>query len=563
MKYKKFIIQNYRAVKKPLEINVERDKLIPIIGLNESGKTTVLHAIAAFDHYIDNYHDGMHLNDVDNLYEINPPDPKIIAIVQTSFTDVIDALNVIKGKAPEATARLLEKINQDKNSIPSEITITRNLKNKQYSLDWEDARGSELENLLGTELIRFLPWLLYFDDFRDKVSDEIEIVETETSEWLDIIERLFKKTNPDYSVKQVVSLEPRKRKALLSEVENELNKTLTSQWQNFQLDNSDALTIKIDYTTKNVSDSVRNYLRFEVVEQDLQGREKFFYLSNRSKGFYWFFNFVMKLEFNPKSMGEDNQRAIYLLDEPGSYLHAFAQTKLCQKLKDLSKDNNVIYCTHSHYLLDPGVIPFGNIKIADKTESGVELSSVNSFSGEIVSKHSPFQVVMDALHVSPSVFDFSNKLILLVEGIADYYAFEMFKSNNQVAVFPCTGADSIKYWVSLMLAFKVNFRCLWDNDSNGQASFGDAEEHFGREVSDKHFFLLPKAASHKKRILQDLFTSEDMKLIREELGLPQNSSFEKKLINLYYSTQRNSILAKISPETRSRFDEVFKTLGYK
>jgi predicted ATP-dependent endonuclease of OLD family len=48
MRYTKFQIENYRAVQK-IELDLEKDPLVPIIGVNESGKTTILHAIFAID----------------------------------------------------------------------------------------------------------------------------------------------------------------------------------------------------------------------------------------------------------------------------------------------------------------------------------------------------------------------------------------------------------------------------------------------------------------------------------------------------------------------------------
>jgi predicted ATPase len=80
----------------------------------------------------------------------------------------------------------------------------------------------------------------------------------------------------------------------------------------------------------------------------LNGQKRYFNLKDRSKGFYWFFNFVIKLEFNHKLNGSENN-AIYLLDEPGSYLHPNAQLMLCEKIKKLSENNKVVYC---------GCIPF-------------------------------------------------------------------------------------------------------------------------------------------------------------------------------------------------------------
>ena len=57
MKYLKFRIKNYRAIK-DLEIDLEKNSLIPIIGINECGKTTILKAIFAFDWVNDNLLEG-------------------------------------------------------------------------------------------------------------------------------------------------------------------------------------------------------------------------------------------------------------------------------------------------------------------------------------------------------------------------------------------------------------------------------------------------------------------------------------------------------------------------
>lgn len=226
-------------------------------------------------------------------------------------------------------------------------------------------------------------------------------------------------------------MEERQRKTVLSAIKRRLNETLTKEWQNFRLDNTDALQISIDFRAEKGSDGVpRNYLRLDVIEKDLNGNEHFFFISDRSKGFFWFFNFVMKLEFNPKVLPFSTE-AIYLLDEPGSYLHASAQSKLCKKLKQLSTNNTVIYCTHSHYLLDPDVIPLSSIRVAEKSSNGdVQLLSIHEHRGSMLEKRSAFQPVVDALQIKPFLLDFTNRFVILVEGICDFYAFEMFKGNR-------------------------------------------------------------------------------------------------------------------------------------
>src|SRR5690606_22292892 len=183
----------------------------------------------------------------------------------------------------------------------------------------------------------------------------------EASGWLEIFEKIFKKTDPSLSVFDLASMDERIRQGALSQVSSVLNKTLTQEWTKSGLDGEkhedSRLELNIDYVQPaGGKSSDGGALRIQVTETMDGGVKRFFYLTNRSKGFYWFCNFVLKLEFNPKSAASDSG-AVYLLDEPGSYLHNSAQSRLCEKLKQISEHNTVIYCTHSHYLLNPEIIP--------------------------------------------------------------------------------------------------------------------------------------------------------------------------------------------------------------
>ena len=61
MKYKKFRIKNYKAIK-DLTIELDNQNLVPIIGLNETGKSSILQAIFAFDCYNDKQYNGDFIN---------------------------------------------------------------------------------------------------------------------------------------------------------------------------------------------------------------------------------------------------------------------------------------------------------------------------------------------------------------------------------------------------------------------------------------------------------------------------------------------------------------------
>ncbi len=563
MRYLRFTISNYRAITGPLVIDLSKRSLIPIIGINESGKTTVLHALFAFDFYNDDLNeDGRHLRDTANLYRTSPPTPTVAATILCTKRDLFKAfteVDRVKESAKSTTA-----IWRKKRQLPDnyEIEIVRNLKSREYNITVPPfVIPTSLHDTLARAILAQLPYILFFDDFRDRVDERIEIPSAEPttlSGWLAIMEQLFHQADSSLSVFQLGDMEVRQRKSTLAKVQRYLNNTLTKEWQNFRLDDRDALEIGLEF----IQESDRSYLKLEVVERDANGDNHYFFVSDRSKGFFWFFNFVMKLEFNPKIVSQTDQTSIYLLDEPGSYLHASAQTKLCQKLRSLSERNKVIYCTHSHYLLDPEVIPLSNIVVADKDGNGsITLVPIHEHKGSILERRSAFQPVIDALRIKPFLLDMTHDRVVVVEGIYDYYTLELFRQNRPISILPSVGADSIKFYVSLLIAWQLRFWALWDNDEKGKKRFKEASELFGEEIASRCFRLLPTPVDGGTRIIQNLFDGEDLRSLRRELELPLTTSFEKTIAALFYSPRRAELNNMIGAKTRQNFENLWKHLN--
>ena len=72
-------------------------------------------------------------------------------------------------------------------------------------------------------------------------------------------------------------------------------------------------------------------------------------LESRSTGLQWFLSFY--LVFLVESAGE-HQNSILLLDEPGLSLHPLAQKNLSTFFEGLSETNQILYTTHSPFLVD-------------------------------------------------------------------------------------------------------------------------------------------------------------------------------------------------------------------
>lgn len=72
-------------------------------------------------------------------------------------------------------------------------------------------------------------------------------------------------------------------------------------------------------------------------------------LGSRSRGFVWFFSFLAWYE----DIKRKKENVTLLLDEPGLSLHGRAQADLLRYFEEELKSHQVIYSTHSPFMLDP------------------------------------------------------------------------------------------------------------------------------------------------------------------------------------------------------------------
>jgi hypothetical protein len=84
---------------------------------------------------------------------------------------------------------------------------------------------------------------------------------------------------------------------------------------------------------------------------------------------------------------------------------------------------------------------------------------------------------------------------------------------------------------------------------------------FGEHEATK-FLLLPSENPRKKNfILQELFAGGDLKMIKQELGIPTNTAFEKTVLMLYFSEKRKEIVDKISDDTKKTVKYVYTKIN--
>ena len=539
MRFQRFIIDGYRAINHT-EVEVG-NSLVPIIGVNESGKTSILQAILAFDRESDRTQKGNHLKYKNRYNRSEDQSAKITA--EVVLESKADAEHLAKELKLIAGDELLEKLLKFyKNGTP--LHLSRTFPGKRYSIDNIEGLSSTQNNNLAVAVYKALPFILYFDDFSDRVPDKItfKLIKEEpgkytpvslnrSTEWHSLIEEIF--VRKDSSLSEYLTIRDEKdKKALISDLQDELDAEIVADWKGLIqkygdefADESSSLELQMAVTEDD------SKIDFEFQVKDRTSRNsRFFNITERSKGFQWFFNFTMKLKFNPKYL-VSREGAIYLLDEPGSYLHTSAQEELLLQLKDISKTNAILYCTHSQFLLDPEVINISNIRIARKTSG--EIESVPFGSAGITGDQGALTPLYKALHMKAPFIEKAEYQII-TEGITDFYFFSLIQKYRNdlipkgVSFIPGVGAKQLSTLIAI--AFSKGYRVLLDSDKEGREAYTEYLKQFGSEEI-KNFFKYRSRSADENIVLESHLSPADEKKL---LDLTKTADAKSAISVLYY-----------------------------
>lgn len=555
MEYMKFQITQYKGIKGPLNIDISKNRLIPLVGINECGKTTILKAIFCFDYVNDKSYGGSHLERLENLYSSETGEqPKICASIKTNKKEFLTTIDSVK--QDETKIKISEEDYQKIQELENfdQIKISRDLISKNYCIDIVEFLEPDTQNIISKEILRTeLPYILYNDDFNDRPASNISINQESKTEWLEIYERVFEDAGHNlYDVLEEKNEE--KRATIIDNVVLKLNNNLTKTWNKFKLGSLFSklrISLKVDVDNKNIL--------VKIIEEK-NGQNYHFKIDDRSKGFIWYYNFTMKLMYNPKYIGKE-ERTIFLLDEPGSYLHANAQDNLCQKLMEISQKNGIVlYCTHSHHMLNPQYVPLNNILIVQKQKKNLITLDRATDINTNVTKNNAFQPIYEALQLPFYSNVLKEDMVIAVEGIYDKYAIELFGDlNSHMKIFPSTSCEDIIKNIPYFMLYDINYIVIWDNDSAGRNSREKARNIFGEEEA-KRFQTLHKKNQTDRR-MEEMFENNDISKIREKLKLPIDSKYETVLSTLYYSKLKNKAKEWISEETKSNFEILMKIIN--
>ncbi len=380
----------------------------------------------------------------------------------------IDGLNIIK--------------DEKKQQICDDIKIVYNIK-------------KDITNLDASKIFELIPKFIYYSDYGNLDSEiylpdvikkmDNQNIKNRTLKTLfefvklspDEIYKMGQSNvqNPSEDQKKEMQEKINKRQALLESASTNFSKSFNQWWGqgnyrfNFKIDG--------DYFRIKVSDSTRP----ENIE-----------LEHRSRGLQWFFSFY--LVFLVESQ-KSHKNCILLLDEPGVTLHPNAQKDLYNFFENLSKDNQLIYTTHSPFMINPNQLDMVYAVYVD--DNGLTCVTNDLRHTDNRRQANSIYPAFAALGLSVSDTLLQGCIPIIVEGISDQIYLSLIKNalisssilktNKEIVFIPSNGVKGIKSILSLLSCIESSQYpyVILDDDKAGQELKKSLEKELYAGMNDK------------------------------------------------------------------------------
>jgi len=597
----KFTIENFKGIKNlSLDMSDRNDcPIITLVGLNESGKTTILEALAHFTTSEDTIAaESKSGSDSENISALVPisqranftGEIKITASIVMEASDIEGIEKIIKRHDrtldKENIAKDFEISNtytfNEGNYVPQkwksvwgfdfDVKTTRERKYKTYERPSEE----EIQNgepdlwlLCVKSLRKSLPSIAYFPSFLVDIPDRIYLAPcpeeqdqqkyyrkvlqdvldrgSEGKERIDthIVERVrkfFEKNGPDGSFSN--SSERKKIQPMIRKIQTLINQEVIKNWENISGQDVSTISVFLEWDVDEAKGNIP-YVEFSISDGVAQ-----FILSERSLGFRWFFLFLLFTRFKR----DENRPTIFLFDEPAANLHGKAQKEMLGSFKRIIENKNkIVYSTHSAHMINPQWLSSAYIveneaigyegtnaqyNFSSKPTS-ISITSYRRFVGEYSNRSSYFQPILDKLNHVSSALEPGGR-VLLTEGISDFHAFTFYCADileeNGISVLPGCGAGAHKEQISILIQQGATFIVVLDDDAEGKkAAKRYCENWLLYGRHGRHVATIGELALEAKSKKLETLLSDETRGTIAKHFKAEVGSLSKKQIGLYFA----------------------------
>lgn len=599
MQFTYFEIENFRGIQK-IRIDLTASPIsnvYTLVGLNESGKTTVLEALNHFSYKTETLEPlelpGYAIKDPHSLIPIGHR-ANFNGIVSIKVGFVFDP-----NDEDEIKKHLIKEINFTLSRPIQSLEIHQKIlfKNSKFEKNqntWtlplfgKKKAGRKEISLLGKDwqtatnhIKTLIPSILYFPNFLFDFPDQIYLEESEDGKESekhkfyrlviqDILDALDNGLEVDTHVLERAKSSDKSDKdsleALLLDMGRNVTSTVFKAWNDIFHQQMSHKRIVI---TGDVDASNKHFLRFQL--EDVDGR---YLISERSLGFRWFFVFLLLTQYRALRKGP-GRNVLFLFDEPASNLHPSAQNQLLKSFTTLTKQSSkIIYTTHSHHLINPewleaafvvkneGLDYEHDAQDYSAKKTNITVTRYREFAIRHPDQTYYYKPILDVLDYAPSRLDNLPNVVML-EGKNDFYMLSyaqaiMPKPDINIHFLPGTGSSSLDSVIRLYVAWSRSFIVILDADNEGKKQKARYLEAFGPIVGNRVFTLEQIDPSWDGYEMETLLTNE------EKLGIQQQSYQDDSKYNKghFNRSVQESLVAKrkysFSNETLEKFRLFFR-----
>lgn len=251
------------------------------------------------------------------------------------------------------------------------------------------------------------------------------------------------------------------RKRINRIVDEKINKNFNKFYQ------TEKITLDLSFNHGTVSFSV----------QSAEGETLM--LSERSNGLRWY----LEAFIDAQAYDLVGRNVVYLLDEPGVSLHVNAQRELLNLFEHLADHGNqIIYTTHSPYLLDTEIEGIHRIRAVVKDTDGYSRIYKTAYDPRIAPKSQQDTLTPIVCALGMSLQDTfgpaKDKINIVTEGISDYiYLCTMAKlveiDTSKYAIIPSVGASNCVNICTILHGWGCRYIALFDYDKAGVETGGE------------------------------------------------------------------------------------------
>ncbi len=566
----KILVKNFLSIKAEETIKIN-STITTIIGLNESGKTTLLKAIEKLNgkrimkneknkscKNEDSYITGIFLLTKDEVIKMNKDSKNSIILLPE---EELYVYVTVKDENDTRYYSLYKKVGKNAEYLDIneylKIKILEKINNifNKYKQELDEGLKEQLEDSNFNELTTIVASVID-SNTNEKMIEELTLIQNELeSSWIDLVPKfkIVKFSSTQDILKDEVPLESIKENIqvnnllkiseidadeLINSVANDDNEELQSYEGTYKENITKMFKRIFRQNDKNFNFQIRIDSKNEKIlfyTYDNTSGNSPIPLKNRSDGFKWYFSIYITLyEYLQR---KDKTKYILLFDEPNLYLNPSAQYDLLERVfKKEFKNEQIIYSTHNPYMID--TTNFSSIRIVEKSDSSKFYNTTSDYLKEhkvIANEVDPLTPILTALNldVSNNLIIDRKKICVVVEGIQDIYILnsmikklKLESSCKNISFVPCFGAEKVPTMYGYLYGMGYKVFTLVDNDMNGinalKTLMGEDKENsvlydtlltYNIEIDEGKDFKLENLFSEK--MIKDYLTPKNTVVYRD------------------------------------------------